>query len=436
MLDGSRVGANPCLSVGRSRFAVSGCEIVHTPQDFDRALAWAVERRKPFKENGAGAPDAAIWLTALQEAANADRVLLVTANSSDFAAKDNPARLDASLLSDITERGYPPERIEIVRSLAGAVKQVRDSLPLDELVSMSLLEGANGSEFLASVSESLARKPLPDFQLPFGVDLDEDAEIQSVDLTEAEVLSARDVGEDLLLVALSLRGVLTVEMFVYLPDWYGIEFDPRVRVIDPRWSDRYVLAEGEFDAYLAVEVTTSSDGRIHSVELVEVEPVTDEELLYERLDGEGISDVAQEAAMAAEGVALGEFSLSPRLEAPLESARITAVDAGTVALLDVLELDGTQGAVVELTARADVQWTCAAPTGVDLQRFGDALVGELDSGAWLQGRADGQAVMLVARLEKNHVDEWRLDTITRTEWSGVWEPSDGVVREPADGRGD
>jgi PIN domain-containing protein len=53
------------------RLTDAGANVLDIPADLSPALDWAVNRRKPFKQNGEGFPDAAIWLSVLELALDA-----------------------------------------------------------------------------------------------------------------------------------------------------------------------------------------------------------------------------------------------------------------------------------------------------------------------------------------------------------------------------
>lgn len=77
-------------------------------------VARALERRRPFTEGERGYRDALIWYSAL-ECASSERVVLLTANTKDFAKEtDNQIELADDLIADLVSRGLPPSRIRLV----------------------------------------------------------------------------------------------------------------------------------------------------------------------------------------------------------------------------------------------------------------------------------------------------------------------------------
>jgi len=64
------------------RLKGAGAEILPVPGDLTPAVAWAVARRKPFKESGEGFPDAATWLSILELAVDRkpEEIVFVTAS--------------------------------------------------------------------------------------------------------------------------------------------------------------------------------------------------------------------------------------------------------------------------------------------------------------------------------------------------------------------
>ena len=79
-----------------ARLSGEGRDIAEYPEDAYLAAQWTAQRRKPIKDAGSdegkGAPDAIVWPTVL-ELAREHQVVLVTANSSDFAEPGDSSTL-------------------------------------------------------------------------------------------------------------------------------------------------------------------------------------------------------------------------------------------------------------------------------------------------------------------------------------------------------
>jgi hypothetical protein len=105
----------------RRRLRELEIEIAPAP-DPSEAIRWSVERRKPFKGNRAGLPDALIWSTVLDHAASFEEVVLVTSNRNDFCDDGSATALATALREDLKARGLGPERVRILPT-------IRDLIP-------------------------------------------------------------------------------------------------------------------------------------------------------------------------------------------------------------------------------------------------------------------------------------------------------------------
>jgi len=85
-------------------------------------LEWALERRKPFKENGAGYRDALLWANVLEESATKE-VLFFTRDTSDFATE---GRLTDDLAQDVVRMCGSRTAVELKTDLAAFVDEFVD----------------------------------------------------------------------------------------------------------------------------------------------------------------------------------------------------------------------------------------------------------------------------------------------------------------------
>jgi PIN domain len=128
----------------------------------DEILQRAIERRKPFKENGAGYQDTLIWLNVLDEA-DAGEVALITKNTADFGERVGEAwSLAPDLQQDLVGRGLDPA----VVTLYNEVREfIGDDLGAEEEdltgLRAQLIEDDAIREFLErEIEEDLAREPI------------------------------------------------------------------------------------------------------------------------------------------------------------------------------------------------------------------------------------------------------------------------------------
>ena len=103
-----------------------GISILPIPKvSHEMISGWAIRKRRPFKESGAGYKDALIWATVLS-CSESEPVLFVSANSSDFAAaRKKPSTLHSDLDNDLL--GPRSNSVTLVPSLADLVEIVTPS---------------------------------------------------------------------------------------------------------------------------------------------------------------------------------------------------------------------------------------------------------------------------------------------------------------------
>ena len=108
------------LDTAEARLARFGVQVVPTPSvSIETILERDLEARKPFDHEGRGFRDTLIFLTLIGIAKSSDqRVVFVSKNSDDFAARGDKNQFHEQLLEEIQLEVNDPERIELIHTLS------------------------------------------------------------------------------------------------------------------------------------------------------------------------------------------------------------------------------------------------------------------------------------------------------------------------------
>lgn len=382
----------------RARCSESGCRVEPTP-DLGPALAWAIVRRKPFDSSGHGLPDAAIWLTVLDLAVN-DDVILVTNNSKDFG---KPGQLRPELRKDLADRGVPEERVQVVEDLFALQREI--VVPAAEASAriVRLLEDPTGGPRLTerlvdAVRQSNVEVRVVDFEF----DLDQAPTIGDLEVDGFTVLDAQDLGGDEILVRLTARGDVLLELVVWRADYVEAEFEGVT--LDPFDADAHTF-DGEvwISADLTIGAVIRLNGTVEEATIDDFKRLPQQDEIQRRLERYAGDQLVEELRHArhspstVEGYRPPEPIASVVEEASIEDWR----PDGAVRLDQVLERDA-DGVLLDIRvpATASITWVVGAPEPADLDRFADLAEGVEDGGGYLHDLATDEPVVLhvVARL--------------------------------------
>jgi hypothetical protein len=103
--------------------------IVGPPRRAEMIAEWIAQRRHPIPNDGRGAVDTQIWLTAV-EAAEEDETILIAKNPKDFADPDDPAELHPVLKADLVRFGIEPGAVVLCPTIRDFLQ--RHVAPSDE----------------------------------------------------------------------------------------------------------------------------------------------------------------------------------------------------------------------------------------------------------------------------------------------------------------
>ncbi|MDE2902431.1 MAG: PIN domain-containing protein [Chloroflexota bacterium] len=239
-------------------------------------VARAVNRRRPFYENGSGYRDTLIWLSIIQwMPAVDDQVILIT---SDKAFGEKDGTLHADLASDLGEIDRSEEDVVLLKSLPAFVKKyVRHRLKRVFVENSSQALGQLGID----IRSSIEAKVFEDYSgveiHPELLNLPSEFETLYLDsipqVSAVDVLDVREVSHAHYLLQCHADADCAFDVFVHKSDAYTLS---ELAIYDPDWNDHYVLGHTEcqlrFILQLEVAFDNSGAGR-HRVEVLSIEAV-------------------------------------------------------------------------------------------------------------------------------------------------------------------
>jgi predicted nucleic acid-binding protein len=396
----------------RERLTGPGRRIAPLPSDLGPAVEWAVNRRAPFKtdgKDGEGTPDASIWLTVLELAADSDEVVLASANKHDFGDGGDPPALHPDLVSDLVARGLPADRVRLVTSVRTLVEEVVAPLAeADARASRMLTDPAVSHRLGNALIDALAYSPLPQEGLRLGVELDSDPQATSLDFDEIQVVSARQSGDGRLLLELRALADLLLDVLVFRGDYYAVEETTPIAVTNPDWNEHYIEGEAAISAWLTLEVATDLNADEVEVAVAEARRLSDEEMIERRLAGADGERLLDELRRPAEGrrMCVDHYLPPIPLQSDIESAEVEGLGAGSVRLDSVDDVDEGFACTLVIDAEGDVQWLVSAPSPFDLEKYAGLAEGAEDAGGFLTDVAQAEPLVLLVSAVLRHDGTW------------------------------
>ena len=375
----------------RQRLSGAGRRIAAHPASLDRVSRWAVARRKPFKPDGSGVSDAIIWATVLELAAR-DSVLLVTANTRDFADKDTVDQLAPDLQSDLAAIGLRLAHVRLVASVEKLVDEVVRPLAGAETRARRLLANPDRyARLLNALVDATAYRPIPYEEFDVGVALDNPPQAVSVGIERVHLTAARESPTRELILSLEAVTDLLLDLTIYKADYYEVEDDlAHIDVIDGDLNDHYLSAQTEVQAKISWNVVTDGGARKADVQVVSIEPAEDVDILEEWLEA-GARENLDEALTRQGSWDLKGFvpegAVSPADHASVEDFHADTVDIYSIESRDRDSISCT----LHVAGSGQVSWHIAAPTGADFEAMAES---DPDMGM-LRGVAEVPVVLTV-----------------------------------------
>lgn len=243
----------------------------------EQLVAKCLSRRKPFSENGQnGYRDALIWESILEILVE-DNVTFITQNSKDFFEKDKQA-LHPHLLEELRQHNIDANQITVFKNLhnfaADYVKPTMEKLDLESVRNnLSFGIGRYDKEIIVdAILQALLSFDYEDKIQPHEIDLPSGANtihVSSVeDLSDLYITDAHKLASGTWLIDAVAMAYYQFDFFLFKGDWYAMEEDDPIKIIDTDWSDSSVLAETTKLIQVSFTFTfDASTGTIISVEV-------------------------------------------------------------------------------------------------------------------------------------------------------------------------
>jgi hypothetical protein len=214
-----------------------------------------------------------VWLT-VADCARRDDVVLITANSTDFADPDNPEHPAEDLRADLEARGILPARVRIVDDIQAFHREfIEPSERATRRAEELLADPGRRRSLVAQISLAAAWFPRAageEDEWSLGLPVDEFA-LKAFDADRLELVSAEEGPDGALYLELRATGEATFDFFANKVDAHELPDDSPVDIWDRDWNDWTVLAEAVLVAVAQVEVRTE-DGERFDVAFESVDP--------------------------------------------------------------------------------------------------------------------------------------------------------------------
>jgi hypothetical protein len=376
------------------RLTASGVEIAPHP-DLAAVISWAIARRKPFKQDGRGLPDAAIWLNVLKAAASVDDVVLVTGNTSDFGDGVVPPNLAPELVADLVAQGSPAGRVRLVTSLEQLVAEIVEPLALADVRARRLLDDqTTWLRLKEALTARMLSAPFPQEGLDLPVPLDEDPQLDWVTIESASLQSARALDKGRLLLELQILVSMTMRMYVFKEDYYVAGEPPELEVTDPDWNDHYLEATIDLAAFADVSVATDAKAQLVEIDVNGAEPAYGDALADARLSREE-EVIAAEVPELVRGHSVRGYIPPEGAEADIEEAVLELFAPASVELDSVIEESGTTVEVIALVrGTGAVRWRMTAPAPFDIETYSASAEADSRGPGWLGASASSEPILV------------------------------------------
>jgi predicted nucleic acid-binding protein len=379
-----------------ARLRNAGAQVLPIPADLTPALAWAINRRKPFNENGAGLPDAVLWLSVLELARKSEDEIVLVARDTDFA-EGKPPRLARALREDLVSQGCREDQVRLVFGIDAFAKEVSESLESARVLAEGLVaEGA----FDEAIERALMYSDLPQGPLQLGVDLDSEPQVFGWDLESFSIETAAELPGEQLRIEGTATGSAMLSLLIYRGDYYlaAESEDAHFSVSDPNFNEHYIEGESQLEIDVELAIAVGRDGLEAEVEIVDVS-LAPLELVGRALHGRQLEELLGGVREALVGRSIDEYEADEAIESMIEVATVDSVyRRGAAAhLIELTDQEGeTHTARLRVETETDVTWLVSAPTPFDADHFASLAEARETGAPFLEGH--DSAAPLVAEL--------------------------------------
>lgn len=399
-----------------SRLSSARVGVLPIPNDLSPAVEWAIQRRKPFKESGEGFQDATIWLTILELAvARPDRIVFVSANTSDFAEPGTKSELAEALKDDLHARGRPRAQVRLVPGIDAFAAEVAALATTEASLALE-----KSPELKAAIEAAVLYSHLDRNVLELGLPLDFDPQVTNFEILELDLSSISELPAGDLRVGATVEADVEIDLLIPRGGFATIaeRVLERVKTLNANHSETYVQALAEVTLTLGLTVTTTPDGARSQVQLESVR-LAPAEILRRALTGSPRQELNDEIGIVVDGHGVDSYIPDARIESELDNVCVNGgIGVESIRVIEVLDDDEqSYAAVLEARLEADVEWAANAPTPFDADHFsGLATSGTPD--APVLGESDSMCplvLLFTARYDDARgwheivVDELKLD---------------------------
>lgn len=245
----------------------------------------ALDRRRPFQSKGRGYRDALLWQNVLNLAADdsPDPIAFISGNSKDFAVdKNQPGNLHADFEADLASLGNNASHVALFPDLDAFVdEQIKPHLTQLDKIRNQLQAGTHPRlDLMRFVQTDLDRFiGWMEFDARhLGILL----EVETANFSYLEQINRLDVSDvrrlanEELLIEVEVEGEVHFDIYIPKYEFYGLEGDEPIEIIDSEWNEWTALATTPLNAELGLRlVVNDTDGAILSVEVTSAEPLED-----------------------------------------------------------------------------------------------------------------------------------------------------------------
>jgi hypothetical protein len=252
-----------------------GVKIAGPPKRTGLIAEWIAQRRRPIPNDGRGAVDTQIWLTAV-EAAEEDDCILLAENPKDFADLENDRReLHPTLKGDLEEFGLDEDGVRLCPTMLDFLQdQIEpDQAAMGRAQALLADEGLRRDlirEIEASVNWFPVEPRSDMWSREFGPTEVDEATIAAVDVKVLNLVRA-DAGENVSQAIFEACGEATLDLVLFRDEAVTLPADSPISVAD--WSPEEPMTSGTAVVSVALTVEVLLDDHGFAIAIDSIEPI-------------------------------------------------------------------------------------------------------------------------------------------------------------------
>lgn len=387
----------------RQRLSRPGCRIATNPGDVGALVDRSVRELKPFgtKKADNSVVDAVIWFTVL-DLVDDDEVVLVSENINDFC-EEGTLELHSHLKYDLTAKTHGARLVKYVQDL------VDELAPSETEKAQALLEQPQVfAEVERRLYDALINESIDRDLHQLSVSLDNDPTIDGLDVLWLEPVSFVERG-DSRTVEFNAYCSAQLELFIYKPDFWGVNDPDGFWPSDLDFNESYVLAGSEVELRVRCLVGVNASDEVEDLEVIVVETVLGANAFAERLSNQEQVELMNEIAKVADAAAVKVDGYLPpqAISSEIESAVISSLHATSFEVISA-QYVAPETWRVRTKVRSDtsVEWRVTGPNAADAETFAALDVSDDDAAPVLQDVEDFAPIGVIVELSYRPADGW------------------------------